>query len=335
MTRGPLGRSWTAIPTRARNRPPWRCGHYSPRTAPIAAFPTHRRSRTAAAIGSPRDQRADVLGQPLRDSAAHPPGRRPVRHRTVTRHHAPRRDRRELVEDREPALQAAVEHRHVPQKHEVAGEQRAGGLVQHRQVGVGVRGAPGLQPQHAPAEVEAASRRRPSASARRSSTSSISRAQAAAKRVEIELAARRQRLRQIGVADERRARLRERRIAEEVIGMHMRVDHVADRLGGQRCGSRRATGAPSRTLPPLSITATASLPTTKPILAMRPRSRRHQRGLARSARRRRARLRCSGKRVSACAVRVPKVSCPDPSQVIAKPEQDRKRTCTKARSVAE
>ena len=56
----------------------------------------------------------------------------------------------------------------------------------------------------------------------------------AAKCVAVERAAQGERLRQIGVPDESRTCLRERRIAEQVIGMRMAVDHIADGFGGQR-----------------------------------------------------------------------------------------------------
>ena len=42
----------------------------------------------------------------------------------------------------------------MPQKYQVAGEQRPGGLVQHRQIIVGVRGPPGLEHEDAIAEID-------------------------------------------------------------------------------------------------------------------------------------------------------------------------------------
>ena len=55
---------------------------------------------------------------------------------------------------------------------------------------------------------------------------------------EIALGARRQRARQLGVADERRLLAFERDVAEHVVGMHVRVDHVLDRQLGARADGR-------------------------------------------------------------------------------------------------
>ena len=82
--------------------------------------------------------------------------------------------------------------------------------------------------------------------------------------------ARRQRARQVFVADENRARSREGDIPENMVGMDMGVDDIADRLVGLlRSAARNAS--PSARLPPVSITATASSPTIAPRLAMPPR----------------------------------------------------------------
>ena len=52
----------------------------------------------------------------------------------------PARNGRKLVDGGKPTLQAPVENRQMPQKYQVAGKQRSGGLVQHRKIIVGVRG---------------------------------------------------------------------------------------------------------------------------------------------------------------------------------------------------
>ena len=71
------------------------------------------------------------------------------------------------------------------------------------------------------------------------------------------------------MADETGSLAGEGRIAEDMVGMAVGVDDVADRLVGAGA-DRREQRRPSRTLPPVSITATASSPMTKPTLAIAP-----------------------------------------------------------------
>src|SRR3546814_4060838 len=60
----------------------------------------------------------------------------------------------QAVQHREPAEQAAVEGRQAALEEKVAGPQRAGLLIVHREIGVGVRGRPGLQAQRPSARSE-------------------------------------------------------------------------------------------------------------------------------------------------------------------------------------
>ena len=112
------------------------------------------------------------------------------------------------------------------------GALRSAGFIEHREIAVGMRGPPRPQRQHALPKVEA--ELAVDGHRRRNELHLVDqpRAHEAAKGVEVERAAHRQRLRQIGVTDECGAGLRERAIAEQVIGMRMAVNHVAD---GLRC----------------------------------------------------------------------------------------------------
>ena len=58
-----------------------------------------------------------------------------------------------------------------------------------------------------------------------------------AKCIEIELSARGQRARQVGVADKGRSVLHEGGVAKDVIGVAVRIDDVTDRLVGPRTNS--------------------------------------------------------------------------------------------------
>lgn len=64
-------------------------------------------------------------------------------------------------------------------------------------------------------------------------------------------------------------RLGKRRIAENMVGMHVRVDDMAYRHVRSRFHRRPQTRTDGRG-PPVSMTATASSPTTKPMVAMSP-----------------------------------------------------------------
>src|SRR5262245_35035512 len=69
-------------------------------------------------------------------------------------HHPLRRNPCHLVEYREPATDAAVAHRNMAQKHQVAAEQRSAGLVQYGEIAVRMRGAPRSQLENPLSEVE-------------------------------------------------------------------------------------------------------------------------------------------------------------------------------------
>src|SRR5204863_953561 len=124
-------------------------------------------------------------------------------------------DTGEFVHHGEPAFQAAVEYRQMPQEYQVTAKERARRLVQHRQVGVGVGRAPGFQPEYAATEIEL---RFAIDEPRRWDDLHVLHeivAKTAPKRVEIELPACGQCARQIPVAD--KDRVREGRIAENVV----------------------------------------------------------------------------------------------------------------------
>ena len=154
---------------------------------------------------------------------------------------------------------------------EVAGEERLRCGVEDRQVVVGMRGRPGAKLERSSAEVEAHAA---------SSTSSVgdddrdlSRERCPeqiAVRREIVRAACRERRRQALRADEGDVRRLESGVAEDMVGMHVRVDDVADRLVGHRLDRGEQCARPPRRFRRVSITATAFSPTTKPILAMAP-----------------------------------------------------------------
>ena len=148
-----------------------------------------------------------------------------------------------LLQCGEPALELAVDHRRVPDEQQVAEEQRAAGLVEHGQVGVGVGGGPGVQAQLAVAEVEF----EPLLDGQRGRHDArlgIGAAEVAPQRVQVEGAALLQRGRQPHVAHELR-RLRaalEGFVAQHVVGVGMGVDDVADRHRA-RALDRGAEGA--------------------------------------------------------------------------------------------
>ena len=141
-------------------------------------------------------------------------------------------------------------------------------LIEHRQIVVAVPGRPGPQGEPA-AEIERHSVL--DEQCRRHDLDVVDQfgAHDAAESVEIKRPAARERLRQIAVADKAGSVRNEGRIAEHMVGMAMGVDDVADRLAGAGA-DRGQQRLPSRKLPPVSITATASSPTMKPTLAMSP-----------------------------------------------------------------
>ena len=129
----------------------------------------------------------------------------------------------------------------MPQEYQVAGKQRPGGLVQHRKIIVGVRGPPGLEHEHAIAEIDP---RLALDHLRRWNDLDVCHqlvAQHAAKGIEIEPAARCQRAREVLVADDHRAL--EGGVPEDVIGMRMGIDDVPDRLR-RHCADGRQQAAP-------------------------------------------------------------------------------------------
>ncbi len=62
--------------------------------------------------------------------------------------------------------------------------------------------------------------------------------------------------RELVMADEGGGVVLEGRVAEHVVGMHVGIDHIADRLVGHGADRARAARAPATALPSVSITAT-------------------------------------------------------------------------------
>jgi hypothetical protein len=151
--------------------------------------------------------------------------------RAMPRHHPGRPPRPQRRQHVQPAEQAAVEHRHALHEQQVGEPERPGRGVERDEIVVGVRGRLGLEHQPAAAEAELEPvldqqrrRHRPRALGERP--------EVLAQSVEVVGAARRERRRQLGVADERRVVLDERRVAEQVVGVDVARDHVADRPAG-------------------------------------------------------------------------------------------------------
>ena len=124
---------------------------------------------------------------------------------------------------------------------QIAEEHRAGLLIEHGHVVVGVRRRMRLDQQLAVAEVEL----EPvfDELGRRNDARAFERlAEQLFVAGEIALGARRQRARQLGVPDEHRLLAFERDVAEHVVGMHVGVDHVLDRQLGARADGRQKLG---------------------------------------------------------------------------------------------
>ena len=116
--------------------------------------------------------------------------------------------------------------------HKVTREQGAGCLVQNGQIIVGVGRGPGPYRQRASSQIELRLVRHQLVRRDNLRVRHEFLPHRAAEGVEVELSARRQRARQIAVAHEHCPLALECCIAENMVGMHMRIDHIADRLGG-------------------------------------------------------------------------------------------------------
>ena len=140
--------------------------------------------------------------------------------------------RLDLCEKRKPAADRAVDRRHVPGEQQVAEEQRAGRLVEDGHVVVGVGGLVRLDDEDTPAEVElelAVDGKRRGHDARAGEGRLAE--QLLVDR-EVAGGARRERALKLVMADEGGALGLERDVAEDVVGMHVRVDDVLDRQLG-------------------------------------------------------------------------------------------------------
>ena len=116
----------------------------------------------------------------------------------------------------------------MPQEYQVAGKKRSGGLVQHRKIIVGVRGAPGLEHEDPVAKIDP---RLVLDDPRRRDDLDLCHqfvAQHSSKGIEIELAASGECSREVLVADDHRAF--ESGVPEDVIGVGMGIDDVSNRL---------------------------------------------------------------------------------------------------------
>ena len=115
-------------------------------------------------------------------------------------------------------------------EHEIAGEKRARGRVEDGEVAIGMRRRPSAQFEDPSPQIERQAVR--DGQGRRNDPDLVDKlvADDPAVRLEIECAAHRQGSRQVAVADERRPEPVEGRIAEDVIGMLMGIDHIEDGL---------------------------------------------------------------------------------------------------------
>ena len=147
---------------------------------------------------------------------------------TVSRNRQVHAHRLQLLEDGKKSAQTAVDDRHVTDEQEIAEPQRCGGPVEHSEVRVRVRSFPGAQAQYAPAEVEFIGRRNRSRWQDHLALPGRV-AKLALERVQVIRAAPPHRIGKARVADEVGSILDERRIAEDVIRMHVRIDDVAHR----------------------------------------------------------------------------------------------------------
>ena len=144
----------------------------------------------------------------------------------------------ELADCAQPAAEAAVQYGRVGQKHQVACKQGSGFLIEHREIAIAMRGRPRPQRERSCAEIQverAADKQR-----WRHDADLVDQlvAHGTAKCIEIELSARGQRTWQVRMADKGRPVLHESGVSENMIGMAMRIDDVADRLAGPGTNSR-------------------------------------------------------------------------------------------------
>ena len=147
----------------------------------------------------------------------------------MTRNGAAGRNAGKGSERRQPAAQAAVNHRNVLQKDEIAGKQRLRSLVQDGEVVIRMGDPPRMKRQHAVAEIEPlVIDDLPLRGNKLNIVQHIS--HDAPECIEVERPAFRKRARQMAMTHEYRSLLNEGRIAERVIRMRVGIDHVADRL---------------------------------------------------------------------------------------------------------
>jgi len=154
----------------------------------------------------------------------------------VTRHGTGRRHPAQPFHYRQPALEAAVDHRDPLDEQQVAQPQGRGLAVQHCQVVVGMAGRMGHQLEDPLAEVELQAVGHDQAGGYH--LGAVHRvAQRLAHPVQIVAAAGGQRARQLGVTDEDCPGLGERTVSERMVLVDVGVDHVAQ---------RQISGAPHR-----------------------------------------------------------------------------------------
>src|ERR1700730_13452508 len=146
----------------------------------------------------------------------------------VARNGSLRTDSLELVNRGDETAKIAVDDRNMVDKPQIAQKKRLARLVENREVGVGMRGLPRAQAQAPAAQVQpldARDRMR----RQHDRTPLRHRAEIAHQRAEIIWSAPPHRLRQSGMTDELRPIIDKRLVAEDVIGMNVRIDHIANR----------------------------------------------------------------------------------------------------------
>jgi hypothetical protein len=118
------------------------------------------------------------------------------------------------------------------QKHQIARKQGSGVFIEHREIAIAMRGRPRLQHEGPSSEIQLERARHKQR--RRHDADLVDQliAHGPAKCIEIELSARGERAWQVRVADKNRSVLHESGVTEDMIGMAVRVDDVADRLAG-------------------------------------------------------------------------------------------------------
>ena len=161
------------------------------------------------------------------------------------------------VERGQEAAQVAVEDRHMTDEQQIAQPQRSARAIEDREIGVGVRGRPGAQaqasrpPRSSSSVVAIDARRQDDRAALRDF------AEIPPQRIEVVRAAPPHRIGEAGMADEFGMIVGERRVAEDVIRMDMRVDDVAhrhrrnapDRLPQRLADRKRSAGVDDRDAP--------------------------------------------------------------------------------------